>query len=153
MEVEPTLVPTSLLAGLMDMAEVGEVGGCGELRPSHSGELPRSAEELRRSFGSGEEDLQEPGEPDELSEAPSSKSRRGGRVLLPAKGGVGAWSRSSSSTGKDCWIHVRYWIVAASTCTILDRAVPPPVHPLLLRTDRVSCPYCNSFRSAFVPSA
>ena len=142
MEVDPTLVPTSLLAGLIDMADVGEVGGCGELRPSHSGELPRSAEEFRWSLSSGDDDRQEPGEPEELSEAWSS-SRWGCRVvLLPAKGGVGAWSRSSSNTGKDCWIQARYWIVVASTWTILDKAVPP-LEPelLLLRTDRVSCPY------------
>ena len=62
MEVDPTLVPTSLLAGLIDMADVGEVGGCGELRPSHSGELPRSAEEFRWSLGSGDDDRQEPGD-------------------------------------------------------------------------------------------
>ena len=42
------------------------------MRPSHSGELPRSAEEFRWSLGSGDDDRQEPGEPEELSEALSS---------------------------------------------------------------------------------
>ena len=100
---EPTLDPTSLLAGLMDMTEVGEVGGWGELRPQHSGELPRSAEEVRRSPASGEEERQEPGEEDSL---PSSRSRPPmGRVRGPGSGGVGDWSSSCSSTGKDWWIQ------------------------------------------------